>query len=423
MIEIKTVQNLNSSVTVPASKSYTNRALIIAALAEGESFIENPLKSDDTFYMAGALREFGVEVEEDKDFFRVSGSGGKIFAPTKEIHVGNAGTAMRFLATFAALAQGKTVLTGDQRMRERPIGDLLEGLSSIGIQARSLAGNNCPPIEITGGPPTEGLIKLRGGLSSQYLSSLLLSLPAFGKEFTIEIEGKLTSASYIDLTLDIMAGFGVSVERKGTSSFFIKGGQRYRAGRYRVPGDASSASYFFAAAAVTGGRVTVHGIQPDTPQGDIQFLSLLRQMGCEVENGEDSITVTGGRLKGVQADMNLMPDAVQTAAVTAIFAEGETRITNVGNLRIKETDRLAALSRELKKLGAGVGEGADWLAVRPGSYHGARIETYNDHRMAMSFAVAGLKIPGVIIEDPDCVKKSFPNFFEVWEKMSGKDAQ
>lgn len=419
MIEIKTVRKLNTSVTVPASKSYTNRALILAALAEGESLIENPLKSEDTFYMAGALREFGVEVEEGEDFYRVSGTGGKIFVPQKEIHVGNAGTAMRFLATFAALAPGKTVLNGDQRMQERPIGDLLEGLSRMGIPARSLRGNHCPPIEISGSPPTGHNIHLRGDLSSQYLSSLLLSLPAFGKEFTIEIEGKLTSASYIDLTLDIMADFGVTVERKGNSSFFIKGGQIYKARRYKVPGDASSASYFFAAAAVTGGKVTVHGIQPDTPQGDIQFVFLLQLMGCEVEKGEESLTITGGKLKGVQVDMNLMPDTVQTAAVTALFAEGETRITNVGNLRIKETDRISALSKELKKLGAGVEAGPDWIAIRPGSYHGARIETYNDHRMAMSFAVAGLKIPGVFIENPDCVKKSFPTFFEVWGKMCG----
>ncbi len=421
-IEIKPIDKLDFSVTIPPSKSYTNRVLILAVLASGESIIENPLKSDDTLYMVDALRQFGIKVEEEENSFHVFGSGGRIKTPEKEIYVGNAGTAMRFLTTFATLAHGKTTITGDERMRERPIGDLLSALNSLGLSAYSKRGNHCPPVEIQGGKITTDRISLRGDLSSQYLTSLLLSLPAFGNKVEIEIEGKLTSASYIDITLEIMADFGIIVERRENAAFIIKPNQYYEARRYVVQGDASSASYFFAAAAVSGGRINVRGIPPDTLQGDIRFVDLLQKMGCKVERGIDSITVTGKKLKGINADMNLMPDAVPSAAVTALFAEGKTTITNIANLRIKETDRISALSNELKKLGAEVEEGKDWISICPGTYRGATINTYNDHRMAMSFAIAGLKIPDILIENPDCVNKSFPGFFKVWKKM-GENAE
>jgi len=419
MREIRTAGKIHARVTAPPSKSYTNRALIAAALAEGESLIENPLHSDDTHYMVQALRQFGVDVHKGNNDFRVIGTGGRIHPPGRDIYVGNAGTAMRFLTTLAALSPEKTVLTGDSRMRERPIGDLLQALSRLGFSARSVHANDCPPIEITGGRLRAARIRLRGDLSSQYLTSLLLSLPAFGKEITLEVTGMLTSASYIDITLEVMADFGIRVERKGNAFFCIREGQVYRARRYRVQGDASSASYFFAAAAVTGGGITVQDIDPETPQGDIRFVELLGRMGCEVSKGKNFITVKGQSLHGVEADMNLMPDAVQTAAVTALFARGETRISNIGNLRIKETDRIAALASELRKLGAEVDEGRDWIIIRPGPCRGAEIKTYNDHRMAMAFAVAGLRIPGVKIENPGCVKKSFPRFFTVWGDMGG----
>ncbi len=418
MIEITPIHRLDCSIHIPPSKSYTNRALIAAALAQGESVIRNPLKSDDTLYMAQALRQFGVKVVGEANAFHVSGTGGRILAPEKEIHVGNAGTAMRFLTTFAALAPGKTLLTGDQRMQERPIGDLLQALQDLGITAKSVNKNECPPLEITGGELTTDTVTLPGNKSSQYLTSLLLSLPAFGKGVAIKIEGKLTSTPYIDITLEVLADFGIDIDRKGNESFEIKPNQQYKACEYTIQGDASSASYFFAAAAVAGGRVSVHGVHPHTLQGDIQFLDLLEKMGCSVQRENDTVTVTGGKLQGVRVDMNSMPDVAQTAAVVALFAEGETTITNIANLRIKETDRITALANELRKLGAKVEEGSDWITIKPGVYHGASIATYDDHRMAMSFAVAGLRIPGVKIENPDCVKKSFPNFFEIFQNMA-----
>lgn len=418
MIKIKTLETtLDASVTVPASKSYTNRALILAAIADGESLIETPLKSDDTLFMAEALRLFGVDVVEGENNFKITGTGGKLKSPEKEIYVGNAGTAMRFLATFAVLSSHKTVLTGDERMKERPIEDLLKALRDLGFTARSINGNGCPPIEVQGGETISRQISLPGNLSSQYLTSLLLSLPILGKPITINIQGELTSAPYIDITLDILSDFGITIERVGDKSFHIDPNQRYLAKKYMVQGDASSASYFFAAAAVTGGKVTVRGINPATLQGDIKFLDMLEEMGCQIEKQNNSVTVTGKKLKGICIDMNRMPDVVQTAAITALFAEGNTRITNVANLRIKETDRISALSGELKKLGAGIKEGKDWIEIQPGQYQGATIDTYNDHRMAMSFAVAGLKIPGVSIKNPQCVNKSFPGFFNFWDTL------
>ena len=412
MIEIKPVQNLQATITVPGSKSYTNRALLIAGLTDGECRLEKPLVSDDTKYMIRALKAFGISVQEEKEAFIVSGRGGKLSTPEEDIFIGNAGTTMRFLTTFSALVPGKTRLDGDERMRQRPLADLLHCLTQMGVKAVSANGNGCPPIDIAGGEVPGGEVQLAGDKSSQYLTSILLSAPYFKNDTCIHIQGDLTSKSYADITLDIMKTFGVSVINESYQRFKVKAGDRYNAQTYQVESDWSSASYFLAAAAVTGGEVTLTDINPHSVQGDAQFTSVLEKMGCRVEKKSNTLQIKGNPLKGITINMNNMPDAVQTLAVTALFAEGETVIQGIGNLRIKETDRILALANELIRLGAEVETGEDYLVIRPGDYRGAEIETYDDHRMAMSFAVAGLKIPGIRIKNPTCVEKSFPDFFQ-----------
>ena len=412
MIEIKPVQNLQATITVPGSKSYTNRALLIAGLTDGECRLEKPLVSDDTKYMIRALKAFGISVQEEKEAFIVSGRGGKLSTPEEDIFIGNAGTTMRFLTTFSALVPGKTRLDGDERMRQRPLADLLHCLTQMGVKAVSANGNGCPPIDIAGGEVPGGEVQLAGDKSSQYLTSILLSAPYFKNDTCIHIQGDLTSKSYADITLDIMKTFGVSVINESYQRFKVKAGDRYNAQTYQVESDWSSASYFLAAAAVTGGEVTLTDINPHSVQGDAQFTSVLEKMGCRIEKKSNTLQIKGNPLKGITINMNNMPDAVQTLAVTALFAEGETVIQGIGNLRIKETDRILALANELTRLGAEVETGEDYLVIRPGDYRGAEIETYDDLRMAMSFAVAGLKILGIRIKNPTCVEKSFPDFFQ-----------
>jgi len=414
MIEIKPVEKICGTVTIPGSKSYTNRALLISALADGISRLKKPLLSDDTKYMIEALKGFGIQVQEEAGDFIVSGKGGQLMAPTKDIFVGNAGTTMRFLTTFSALAKGKVRLDGDERMRERPIADLLDCLVQMGVKATAAYNNDCPPLEIEGEGITGGKVKLAGDKSSQYLTSLLLSAPYFKNGTNVIIEGDLTSKSYADITLDIMNSFGVNVENDSYKNFNVQANQIYEAQTYQIEGDWSSASYFLGAAAVTEGEITLSGVNPLSVQGDAKFPDVLEKMGCNVIKSTHSLQLKGNPLKGITINMNNMPDTVQTLAVIALFAKGETLIENIGNLKIKETNRIEALASELKKLGAEVEAGEDFLLIRPGEYQGAEIETYNDHRMAMSFAIAGLKIPKIKIKNPKCVEKSFPDFFSQW---------
>ncbi len=419
MIEIQPASKVRATLEAPPSKSYTNRAYIVAALADGEVRLENPLFSDDTRYMREALSQFGVTVVEEERAAVVQGRGGLLQLPSEEIFIGNAGTTMRFLTTLAALAPGVTRLTGDERMQERPIEDLLMCLRQMNLKAESLQSNGCPPIEIHGGHPPGGSVTLAGDNSSQYLTSLLLSAPYFANDTVIQIEGKLTSKFYIDITLDIMQTFGVAVLNEFYEKFSIPAGQHYFARPYQIEGDASSASYFFAAAAVTGGEVSVTNLNPDSVQGDIRFPDVLEQMGCRVDRRGEKITVFGNPLRGINIHMNDMPDVVQTLAVVALFAEGKTTMTGIGNLKIKETDRIAALATELTRLGASVEAGEDYLIIKPGTHRPAEVETYGDHRMAMSFALAGLGIPGIKIKNPRCVDKSFPDFFERFQELYG----
>jgi 3-phosphoshikimate 1-carboxyvinyltransferase len=411
------------TVIAPPSKSVTQRALIAAALAAGRSVVRRPLLSDDSRHLIAALNAAGIPASvaggNGEPRVEVEGAGGAIPAATASLQVGNAGTAMRFLTAMMALGSGDYLIDGDRRMRERPIEDLLEALRAQGARAASVHGNGCPPVRVGGGL-RGGTVRLRGSKSSQYLSALLLAAPAAGADLTIEIEGPLVSRPYVDLTIDVMGAFGAKVKAEppgpGARRFTVARGGGYRGAVYTVEGDYSSASYFFAAAAVTGGRVAVGGLNPASRQGDAGFVRLLEEMGCRAERGGDTVAVEGvDRLRGLEADCGAMPDIVQTLAVVALFARGETRVTGVPHLRYKETDRIEALVQEIRRLGGEAESLSDGLVIRPRPLRGARIETYGDHRMAMAFAVAGLRIPGVVISDPACVSKSFPGFWPAFD--------
>lgn len=415
--EIKTVETVNAVVRVPTSKSITNRALVAAALAKGISEIMNFSNADDCQLMIKALRKFGVRIEEIGNKLIVTGTGGKIKAPDSDVFVGNAGTTMRFLAGLAALADGSTIIYGDERMNSRPIGDLTTALGQLGI--RTETNNGCPPVKIFGGKLTGGTVRIDASKSSQFVSSILLVAPYAQTDVDLLLSGRVASKPYLEITTDVMSSFGVDVQEK-TDGYSINTAKQYKPTSYIIEGDYSSASYFFAAAAVMCGKVTVQNLNPQSKQGDSRFLEVLQKMGCKVIKdvhsdyfGVEGIAVVGSpELSGVTVDMNDIPDIVPALAVTALFAKGTTKIQNVSHLRFKESDRLYAIATELRKLGAGVTEFDDGLEIVPNEkYIGAEIETYNDHRIAMSFAVAGLKIPNIKIKNPDCVKKSFPEFW------------
>lgn len=415
MIAINTKKSINAVIEAPPSKSYTNRALVIAALADGKSVIKNPLFSDDTRYMASALGQFGVKIRQKGSSLIVHGTGGNLTKSAKKIFVGNAGTTMRFIAALASLCEGESIITGNKRMQQRPIQDLLDALCQLGIKSESNMG--CPPVRIYGGSLNGGSISLKGRTSSQYLSAILMCAPYAKRDITINIIGGLTSRPYADITTDIMENFGASVKNSHNRKFAVNHTKKYKPTTYKIEGDASNASYFFAAAAVTKGKVMVKNINPDSKQGDIKFADLLKRMGCSVRKGKTFIQVKGSSLKSIDVDMNEMPDVVPTLAVTSMFADSTTTIRNVQNLRIKETDRLRALASELRKLGADVDEIQDGLRIKRRRLQKAVIETYEDHRMAMSFAVAGLAIRGVRIKNPACVNKSFPDFWNKFSKL------
>ena len=416
VIEIKPIEGrIDASIGIPGSKSYTNRTLLIAAMAEGESLLNQALFSEDTQYMARVLRQLGVEVESDEEAcqFRVLGMGGRIDVPGADLFVGNAGTAMRFLTGYVTLGQGIFSVDGVQRMRERPIQDLLDGLTQLGVRAYARFGNGCPPVVVETNGLEGGRTRMAGDKSSQYFTAILLVAPYARRDVEIEVMGDLVSKPYVDMTISSMADFGVKVVNEGYERFVVKQGQRYRARQYAIEPDASNASYFLAAAAVTGGRVRVEHISYGSAQGDVRFVDVLERMGCQVVRDMDYLEVTGpDRLLGVDVDMNAMPDVAQTLSAIAPFAEGKTRIRNVATMQIKETDRIAALATELRKLGVQVQEFRDGLEIQPAHIRPAEVDTYDDHRMAMSFSVTGLKTHGVKIKDPECVKKTFPDFFE-----------
>lgn len=423
MIEIETIENIDCTVSVPGSKSLTQRALIAAALADGESLLHGPLVSEDTEYSSHALIQMGVEIRKEKELWLVAGNGGKIKTAEEDIFLGNNGTATRFLTSVAALGEGEFIIDGEERMHQRPIGPLLEALEGWGVDITSIHETGCPPISIRANGLDGGRTVLPEGKSSQYLSSLLLVAPFARTPATLDVVGEVLSKPYIAMTLQVMADFGIIVEAAHDFSSFIIPQGIYQARDYRVEGDASNASYFWAAAAVTGGRVTVDNVPVPSLQGDAMLVPLLARMGCDINQAGNGIMVSGaGKLEGITVDMGNMPDVVPTLAVVAAFAEGPTEISNIGHLRIKECDRLHAVVTELTRMGAAVEEFTDRMIIHGEggrNLHGAQIETYNDHRMAMSMAVAGLKVPGIRILDEQCVAKSFPDFWQRFAQLQG----
>jgi len=415
--KIHSKDRVEATLTLPGSKSYTHRALIAAALAPGESILANALKAEDTELTAQALAGLGADLDWQGHTVRVLGTGGHLKPVADPIFLGNSGTSMRFLTAVVALGSGTYRLTGTARLCERPMGELLEALNNLGVQATSEQGNGCPPVTVTGGSFTGGITRLSGAVSSQFLSALLLIGPLAPKGVEIEISGELVSRPYVDVTLSVLTAFGITFSREAYRRFIIPGGQSYRNHQYDIEADASSASYFWAAAALTGGRMTIANLDLESIQGDIDFLSVLARMGCHLISSPQGLTVEGGPLQGIHMDMSAMPDLVPTLGVLAAFADGETVISGVAHLRHKESNRLAAVVTELGKMGITAEETPDGLRIIGGTPQGAEIETYDDHRIAMSFAVAGLKAKGVVIHNPDCVAKSFPDFWEYFENL------
>jgi 3-phosphoshikimate 1-carboxyvinyltransferase len=410
---------IRGNIRPPGSKSITNRALVCAALADGTSMLTAALDSEDTRVMIDGLSRLGINVEA-RDLNReliVHGAGGEVPALEAELFCENSGTTIRFLTALATLGHGSFRLDGVERMRQRPIGDLLEALNQLGAHAISENGDACPPVVVHANGLQGGTATVRGDMSSQFLSGMLMAAPAAKAPVEIVIDGVLVSQPYVRMTLAVMRAFRVNVETSESFDRFTIVPHPYHATSFAIEPDASAASYFWAAAAVTGGTVTVEGISRESLQGDVTFVDCLKQMGCEVRNEVDSITVFGRELRGIDADMNSISDTVQTLAIVALFAKGPTTIRNVAHIRHKETDRIAAVATELRRLGATVTERDDGLTIEPGQLHDATIETYNDHRMAMSFAVAGLRIPGLRIANPTCVKKTYPAFFDDLAKL------
>ncbi len=416
--EIKPAGPVDVTLTLPGSKSYTHRALMAAALASGVSTLTNALAAEDTELTARALAQLGAGIDWQGTTIRVTGKDGRWQPVTEPLHLGNSGTSMRFLTALVALGEGEYRLTGTDRLCRRPLGELLAALKEIGVKAVSEKGDGCPPVRVSGGL-SGGKAHLSGGTSSQYLSALLFIGPLAPPGLEIEVTGELVSRPYVDLTLEVLSDFGISFYREGYRYFQLPGGQCYLPQDYEIEADASSASYFWAAAALTGGRVTITNLTLASSQGDAAFPKVLERLGCVIESSAAGLTVRGGPLKGITVDMSTMPDLVPTLAVLAAFAQGDTVITGVAHLRHKESDRLAAVAAELGKMGLEVRETADGLVISGGQPRGAIIETYDDHRIAMSFAVAGLKVPGLVITDPDCVAKSFPDFWEFFDRLSG----
>ena len=420
-IEIQPIENpIDATITAPGSKSYTNRALLVAALAEGRSRLTGALFSDDTHYMSDSLRRLGVEIDADAEAstFEVVGNGGNIPVNRAELYVGNSGTTARSLVSYVALGRGEFVVDGDAPMREsRPISDLLDALRQLHVDVRSRFNNDLLPLTVYANGIRGGKTQLDASKSSQFLTSLMLSAPYTEAGVEIDIRGEMKTP-YIDITMSVMSAFGVNVSHDNYTRFRIDGGQRYQPREYAIEPDASNASYFFAAAALTGGRVRVNGINMRSAQGDIHFVDVLEQMGCGVNRYDDGVEVVGPtQLRGIDIDMKAISDTSLTLAAIAPFAEGKVTIRNIGHTRHQETDRIHAMVTELKKLSVSVVEHADGLEISPSEISPSAIDTYADHRMAMSFALIGLRTPGIRINDPGCVSKTFPTFFDILREL------
>lgn len=411
-IEIQPVGPVRGSIRPPGSKSLTNRAFVCAALAEGRSTLRGVLESEDTHVMIESLRKLGIAIDHDPSTASavVEGCNGLIPSRSADLFVANSGTTIRFLAAMVALGNGDYRLDGVARMRQRPIGDLIDALLQLGVQASAESPGGCPPVSITGQGLPGGTTRVRGDVSSQFLSGLLLAAPYSQTPLEILVEGELVSRPYIEMTLAVMRQFGATA--MGSERKFEVPTGRYQAREYDIEPDASAASYFWGAAAITGGEVTVEGLSLQALQGDVHFVDVLEQMGCEVTKARNSITVRGRSLRGVDVDMNSISDTVQTLAPIALFAEGSTRIRGVAHNRHKETDRIGDLATELRRMGGEVEEHEDGLTIHPRPLRPAVVQTYSDHRMAMALALAGLRQPGIVISDPGCTVKTYPGYFQ-----------
>ncbi|EAA5900640.1 TPA: 3-phosphoshikimate 1-carboxyvinyltransferase [Salmonella enterica subsp. enterica serovar Ball] len=421
-LTLQPIARVDGAINLPGSKSVSNRALLLAALACGKTVLTNLLDSDDVRHMLNALSALGINYTLSADRTRcdITGNGGALRAPgALELFLGNAGTAMRPLAAALCLGQNEIVLTGEPRMKERPIGHLVDALRQGGANIDYLEQENYPPLRLRGGF-TGGDVEVDGSVSSQFLTALLMTAPLAPKDTIIHVKGELVSKPYIDITLNLMKTFGVEIANHHYQQFIVKGGQQYQSpGRYLVEGDASSASYFLAAGAIKGGTVKVTGIGRNSMQGDIRFADVLEKMGATITWGDDFIACTRGELHAIDMDMNHIPDAAMTIATTALFAKGTTTLRNIYNWRVKETDRLFAMATELRKVGAEVEEGHDYIRITPpAKLHHADIGTYNDHRMAMCFSLVALSDTPVTILDPKCTAKTFPDYFEQLARMS-----
>jgi 3-phosphoshikimate 1-carboxyvinyltransferase len=423
-LDLAPIHSVSGTVKLPGSKSISNRVLLLAALASGETRLHDLLDSDDTRVMQDALRTLGVAVRRDGGATVVTGAGGAFRVKAAELFLGNAGTAFRPLTAALALCGGEYRLSGVARMHERPIGDLVDALRGLGAAIEYLGEPGYPPLHIKPATINAGPnVSVRGDVSSQFLTALLMALPLTGRQITIAVEGELISKPYVEITLNTMRRFGVEVTRDGWAAFTIPAGAHYRSpGELWVEGDASSASYFLAAGAIGGGPVRVEGVGANSIQGDVRFTEALEQMGVRIAMGENWIEASappGGKLRAIDADFNHIPDAAMTIAVAALFADGPCTLRNIGSWRVKETDRIAAMATELRKLGATVEEGKDWLRVTPpAALRPATIDTYDDHRMAMCFSLAALGGVTVRINDPQCVNKTFPEYFEVLSQIA-----
>ena len=421
MIEIQPIRKpVDATIEVPGSKSYTNRALLVAAMAHGVSTLTGALFSDDTYYMSASLRKLGIKIDADEKraTFDVHGNGGEIPVSGAELYIGNSGTTSRSLTAYVSLGHGRFVIDGDEPMRHgRPIADLLDALKQIGVSACTQFENGHLPVIIEADGLEGGRTRLDVTKSSQFLTALLLIAPYAKNGMEIDVVGK-REMPYIDITLAVMQAFGVQVINEVYKYFRIEGGQQYQPRTYNIEPDASNASYFLAAAALTGGRVTVQHLSLDSAQGDVQFVRVLGQMGCQVAVSDAGITVTGPRqLKGIDIDMRTISDTALTLAAIAPFADSKVTIRNIEHTRWQETDRIHAMVTELRKLGVPVVEHRDGLEISPSPITPAAIDTYEDHRMAMAFSLVGLKVSGIRINDPECVSKTFPDYFEVLERL------
>jgi 3-phosphoshikimate 1-carboxyvinyltransferase len=409
---------VTGSIRPPGSKSLTNRALILAALARGQTRLTGVLESTDTKVMIESLRRLELNVEQDaaSHAITLTGSGGALAAKGADLWLENSGTSIRFLTAMCCIGEGRFRLDGNARMRQRPIAPLVDALTRAGVDIACELGTDCPPVVINARGLPGGKWSVGGNLSSQYLSALLMTAPCAQSNVELTVTGELVSRPYVDMTIANMRQFGAQVSEPRKNVFEIKAAP-YTGSDYDIEPDASAASYFFALAAVTGGDITVEGLTRDALQGDVHFVDALEQMGCRVEYLPRAIRVIGGKLRGIDINMNAISDTAQTLACVAPFAEGPTRIRDVAHMRLKETDRVSAVVTELRRLGLEVEEHQDGMTIHPGQLKPATVMTYDDHRMAMSFALIGLRQPGVVIDDPECTAKTYPDYFLDLERL------